>query len=1062
MNDWILLRDYVDHRSEAAFEALVKRHIRMVYSAALRRVRDPHLAQDVTQAVFVLLARKAPKLRSSVVLGGWLYRTAGFVARRALRDQARRRHNEREAATMPVAESIDELWETLTPHVDAAMAELGETDRNVVVLRYLQQRSFRDVASSLGVSEEAAKKRVARALEKLREKVARRGVATTSVAFSTVLAAKAVQAAPAAVVEASVKAGLDSALAVAPAALALAAGVMRDWLVTRVKWGFGSLAAASLVVVAITLPARTPTIRSDSNATPSAPVNEVTGSAALQNPGGDLESDRAEASPHAMQLHVLDATTGAGLADALVRINAYGTKLQGVELTANAEGVVQVAVPKERFQGMAMWVAAPGHVPKCLSWRREEEPVLPGEYNVRLDAGLRVAGRVLDEQGRPVTGVRLEFDGGGGVWNSREYVDYRTRLTKPETDRLGYWVADFLDAGKESVRGLMNHPDFAETDFKIALQEASLTNVTLTIVGGVPVSGGVRDADGKPIMEAKVVAAWGHAWRHEVERRSDFEGRFTFEHLTRGKFQLKASADGYRSYEVWFDTGHAGTNIEATLIATRIAGNSVLRGRVVDESGSPIPGVHASLSHGQTGLEEVAWQTETDDEGRFVWKNAPDRLVKLYFSSWDYESLPEVELQPGAAEHVVTMKAVKTVIVRGKVTDKNSGMGLNSFKVMHGETDPEPLSARRAADLRFLGEGQDGVFAFRIIPSQERNSVLQIEAAHYVPQIVELPNDSEGDIELDVVMQPSDEIEGVVLLANGQPAVGAQIGLVGKGLTAIMQQPAQFLKYDSPFIHIATAAADGSFRLAPNPNAERLAVIHDQGWASPPVGTVRGGVIDLQAWGRIEGVLRLGNRPAANEKVGADSGGWGSPLADTVAFNYSTKTDASGQFRFDKVPAGRARVYRLLELNPGGSGYVAFTQSIPVEVQAGQTTPVELGGKGVMVKGRLIARPPRTDIVWRMRPQNLRPSALQVEPGKVSPGYGFFCRDDGSFVVEDIPPGSYVLEAEAPRVKNPNDPESSLHSYPIGDLKREFVIPEQAADGDIFVLGDVEVPVKSN
>src|SRR6185436_11127220 len=125
MNDWSLLREYLERRSEPAFEMLVRRHLDMVYSAALRQVGDPPLAEDVTQAVFILLARKASGLSSGVVLGGWLYRTACLVARRALRDETRRRKHEQEAADMNDPSSPDELWTKLAPHLDTALAELG-------------------------------------------------------------------------------------------------------------------------------------------------------------------------------------------------------------------------------------------------------------------------------------------------------------------------------------------------------------------------------------------------------------------------------------------------------------------------------------------------------------------------------------------------------------------------------------------------------------------------------------------------------------------------------------------------------------------------------------------------------------------------------------------------------------------------------------------------------------------------------------------------------------------------------------------------------------------------
>jgi len=183
MDDWQLLGDYAKNRSETAFELLVKRHVDMVYATALRHLRDPHLAKDVSQAVFILLARKAGSLKPSVMLAGWLYRTALHVARRALRDRQRRQRRELEASTMNFNEPAEELWGRLEPHLDRALSALNSADRDAVVLRILQQRSFREVALSLGVSEDAAKKRVNRALDKLRERLASRGIAIAGAAL---------------------------------------------------------------------------------------------------------------------------------------------------------------------------------------------------------------------------------------------------------------------------------------------------------------------------------------------------------------------------------------------------------------------------------------------------------------------------------------------------------------------------------------------------------------------------------------------------------------------------------------------------------------------------------------------------------------------------------------------------------------------------------------------------------------------------------------------------------------------------------------------------------------
>ena len=195
-DDWDLLRRYAIDGSDDAFEMLVKRHVNLVYSAAFRQVRDPVIAGEVTQTVFIILARKARTLNRGTILSGWLYRTAQFAGAKALRSESRRRHHEQEATLMP-PEPTDAPWEQIACFLEPAMAELRESDRNAVVLRFFENKDLKTVGSALGVSEDTAQKRVARAVEKLRAFFSRKGVALSATALTTALGSNAVQAAPA-------------------------------------------------------------------------------------------------------------------------------------------------------------------------------------------------------------------------------------------------------------------------------------------------------------------------------------------------------------------------------------------------------------------------------------------------------------------------------------------------------------------------------------------------------------------------------------------------------------------------------------------------------------------------------------------------------------------------------------------------------------------------------------------------------------------------------------------------------------------------------------------------
>jgi RNA polymerase sigma factor (sigma-70 family) len=196
--DQQLLRDYAGSHSEPAFTELVRRHIDLVYSAARRLVCDAHLAEDVTQGVFVALAQNARQLTQHPVLSGWLHRTTQNLAANAVRTNVRRQAREQEAVAMNDLLSAEPVahWEQIAPHLDVALGELSEPDRDALLLRYFERKSAREMAQTLGISDEAAQKRVTRAVERLREFFTKRGVTVGASGLVGVITANAVQAAP--------------------------------------------------------------------------------------------------------------------------------------------------------------------------------------------------------------------------------------------------------------------------------------------------------------------------------------------------------------------------------------------------------------------------------------------------------------------------------------------------------------------------------------------------------------------------------------------------------------------------------------------------------------------------------------------------------------------------------------------------------------------------------------------------------------------------------------------------------------------------------------------------
>lgn len=247
INDSQLLIDFGQTRSESAFRAIVQRHAGMVSATAQRLLRNPAKAEEVTQAVFILLARKAASLSSGTCLGGWLYRTARYLALEHIRAESRRERWKGEYAVMNETSPAEAAWTEVWPHLDQALAQLREADRDALVLRFLEEQSFAAVAKALRTTEPAAKMRVNRALDKLREALVRTGVRVSGTALLTALTTHAGGGLIATAPEALATIALQGGTGAAPAALGLIDAGSKALAAAKLKF------AATLTLVALSL-----------------------------------------------------------------------------------------------------------------------------------------------------------------------------------------------------------------------------------------------------------------------------------------------------------------------------------------------------------------------------------------------------------------------------------------------------------------------------------------------------------------------------------------------------------------------------------------------------------------------------------------------------------------------------------------------------------------------------------------------------------------------------------------------------------------------------------------
>lgn len=1053
-DDWNLIRDWQGGAQEA-FTELVRRHLPLVLASARRQLPDPHLAEDVAQAVFLLLARKAPSLPSSTVLPGWLFNTTRLVVRHTLRSETRRRQRENLAAAMnpnPTSTpSPDPSWDRASAVLDEALAQMAAADRDALLLRFTEGRNHREVGVALGIGEEAARKRVDRAMERLRVRLAGAGITFATLTLTSFLQDRLSAAPVEGLAQQIAGAAMGDPLANPVVQLVVAAEQKARWM----QWGAVAAGVAVCVTGAVAW-VGVPGFGADSGSAMQTAGSTAASTAAPARPdsvsaaGGAVGAVGLPFPTNAVPflLRVVAGPDSRPVAGARVVahyvVGSSWIPLSGMQ--TGADGLCAVPIPAADLGRLDVAADSPGLGTRSFKWVISWGTPRPANYTLRLQPGVAIGGVVLGTNGAPLanTEVTIAYNNGDSGWDdpelSAELPGYVRSVSAGVTDATGRWAFRSVPPDIQHFQVELFHPDHAPTSFHVQPPVPSdrelwsrlgLQQQTNRMEVGHALAGIVVDGQGRPLSGVHVSNQ-----DYLTNGVTGADGSFLLRPIRPELFKVSLWARGYAIQSVRMTPDQPPQRI-----VMERAGR--IRARVVTADGSPIAGAHVHLL--DTGLDPgVNWAWSSDADGHVEWDSAPPSGGhRFYVAAPGYQTKHEVPLPVSDEESVITLDAAP--MAEFLVTDADTGLRVRSFKVIPGARqggDSDLTVVPHRFDISASRVGQNGELRMEL--AELLDPLFQIESDGYLPVIANPgPPGPDGNARVECRMKPlrdADRIRGRVVDASGRPVRDAEVAMTTMSNFIEVQQ-GKLNSDQARFIR--RTDAEGRFELRPQPDGVWVVATHASGFARARVGSSGVQELVLQPLGRIAGrYLDLEGRPMAGRQVNLANP---VPYAGCPALSsmmFSVRADADGGFAFDGVPPGRWLIHGY-PLAPGTTAAVSdfLPVSECVEVEPGSRVDgIELGRLKpgtVTLRGRFLSpvEAPLGDWKLLVNSATLHPIVSKPAPPsglsvagqrswmldwwETAEAFGIACveRDyplrvgsDGSFEAHGVPPGEYRLQ----------------------------------------------------
>lgn len=958
-----LLQTYAREGSEEAFRELVDRYVDFVYSTALRKLNgDSHLAEDVVQTVFSDLARKSRAAASIKMLGGWLHQHTCFTAANLLRGELRRRNREKEAVEMNIFENIPESdWQQLAPVLDDALSNLEATDRHAIILRFFERRNFQAVGVALGVSQDAAQKRVARAVEKLRTQLVRRGAVLSAAALGAALSHQAMQAAPA-----GLAARVSSQALVAVSSVSgLTLLMLRVIASTKIKMALAAIAVLGLFILPFRLQKKEMIPTSVANTVSSQISNLVSAKPFAQTTALNAQAAPAAESGSSDFLHLTTLLMDQSKPAGNVEIWGWpkdGTRRLAKLATTDASGRCDIPIVSGT-PTLELYTRKDGLADAHLLWNVAQGAEIPISYTVRLIGATPIGGCVLGPDGEPVEGAKVGFNHDDDPDAPAQPENHEFGWIEVVTDSQGRWSINRIAADMiHRIYGSAKHSSYVDSSLfsasKDRVMEKQLREETYVfhLARPVAVRGLVVDSAGKPVAGAKVLfGLLGYSGSRETRTLSD--GTFILNGCRPGNNPITAQAKGFTA-----TTLEVNCEADADPVKLILKSGKTLRMQIVDTSGLPIAKANVWLETMNKKTPESMTRAQADfdanvgEDGRVVWENAPEGESQFDVASRGYMRTTVV-IPADGKEHAVILQPA--LVVFGEVCDVFTKQPIPNFRLICGcpgiVIDPQSGNRTISDDAsqafwnsigRYTVNFHNGQFHHSLeegVIYQNTNYIFKIDAEGYAPFVSRVIHSGEGEVRLDAELRPVSNRVVRVTFPDGKPATAADVGLITGARLRLISAGFSRETGRSPGCLLRTDDK-GSFRFKEDDTVSTIIVAHPQGYAeSTPAALASRPVIVLQPWGRIEGNWLCATNPVPKRELILQFADLDHQSIDLGS--YRVETDAQCRFVWAQVPPGRIGFVELVpaRINPGGMGWIHKTLPNKVLVRPGETNIVTLG-----------------------------------------------------------------------------------------------------------------------